>query len=350
MKRSTKVILGIILIIMIILPSILIKVRALNESEIIGEEEPDQREERDDRDDIEEGETEDVPQEGNITHHENGFMIEGMSAELTGVGRDVTLEISFLNSVMESFNFSTYVKYDPQVLEFKSVTANKDWENKMVTEDVEEGKKRISCAYDTQVIDGNIIYITFTILKDAKSTIVELIDPYMFAGMDVLDGRDMQIEIEHEPVAEGQVPDEQLPEVQIDEEKYQVVEEEGFDMSLVKMPETTTIDEFLQSVSTEGEVTIEKEDGTVVDNTEKVGTGMILKVIKDNKEVSMTLIVKQDLDGDGDTSASDLSRVVSDLTGERKLTNIEVMASDVDDDKTNTVSDLSSMVEVLANI
>ena len=63
----------------------------------------------------------------------------------------------------------------------------------------------------------------------------------------------------------------------------------------------------------------------------------------------MTLIVKQDLDGDGDTSVSDLSRVVSDLTGERELTNIEVMASDVDDDKTNTVSDLSSMVEVLAS-
>ena len=329
MKKSTKVILGILLAIIIVLPNVITNVRALDEMKDIEEE------------------TEYVPPEGNLTHHEDGFIIESKSAELTGVGRDVTLEISFLYSVMESFNFSTYIKYDPQVLEYKSVTANKDWKDKMVTEDVEEGKKRIRCAYDTQVIDGNTIYITFTILKDVESTIVELINPYMFAGMDVLDGRDMQIEIEHAPVQEGQVPDEQLPEVQIDEEKYQVVEEEGFDMSLVKMPETTTIDEFLQSVSTEGEVTIEKEDGTVVGNTEKVGTGMILKVIKDDKEVSMTLIVKQDLDGDGEASTSDLSRVVADLTGERELSTIEVMAADADDDRTNTVLDLSSMVATL---
>lgn len=150
-------------------------------------------------------------------------------------------------------------------------------------------------------------------------------------------------------------PEEPVPPVEdelyLESDIYKIGENSKYvvgDKYMTKISAETKLEDFIKNCKTNGTISVLKVDNTELKAEELVGTGMTIKVTKGDKEILLTLIVVQDLNGDGKVTVSDLSSIISKLTGDTEFTEIQVMAGDIDDNKNITVTDLSSMISRLA--
>lgn len=128
-------------------------------------------------------------------------------------------------------------------------------------------------------------------------------------------------------------------------QKYKIGENdidnyEDGDIYLDKIEPKTTAEQFKNNCETNGEITIYDKNGNVLENGDLIGTGMTLKDVKGDQSITLTLIVMGDLNGDGEATITDLTRLNMWLIGVRSSDEIELKAADVSHNGKVTVTDL----------
>lgn len=124
------------------------------------------------------------------------------------------------------------------------------------------------------------------------------------------------------------------------------VYEDG-DIYISKISRKTTLKDFLTNVETNGEIEILKPNGDKLTLDEYVGTGMTLKVTKDEKVVILKISVIGDLDGNGKITVTDLSELNKAILGTKKFEAEFALSADLNDDKKTTITDLSILSKLL---
>lgn len=124
-------------------------------------------------------------------------------------------------------------------------------------------------------------------------------------------------------------------------------EYEDGDLYLTNVQEKTTVTDFIKNLDTNGTVTVQTEAGAAVDVTKYIGSGMKVIITGTNKTVTLTAIVVGDLDGDGKSSITDLSRMNQAINQSITLKDSFKKAADVDHSGTFTISDLSRLNQYL---
>lgn len=81
------------------------------------------------------------------------------------------------------------------------------------------------------------------------------------------------------------------------------------DKYISRISKETTLNNFISNLKTNGTVKVVKEDGTELDESELVGTGMTLIITKEEEKIELKIAVMADLDGNGKVTATDLSTV-----------------------------------------
>ena len=145
-------------------------------------------------------------------------------------------------------------------------------------------------------------------------------------------------------------------ELYLKSEKYKIGEndidnyEQG-DIYLDKIEPNTTLKDFIANCDTNGDITVINSEGKELSDDDLVGTGMTMKVKRYDEEITLTLVVMGDLDGDGKVTAVDLSTLNQAILKTTKLENAEFKAADLDDSKKITATDLSTINDtILGNI
>ena len=98
----------------------------------------------------------------------------------------------------------------------------------------------------------------------------------------------------------------------------------------------TKLEEFKDSISSNTEYQIYDENGNIVKDNEKIGTGMKLKV----GSQEYTIIVKGDMNGDGRMSITDFVQIQLCSVNLQKPTEIQEMAMDINGDGKVTITDI----------
>ncbi len=104
---------------------------------------------------------------------------------------------------------------------------------------------------------------------------------------------------------------------------------------------------FIEKLKTNGEIKILKQDGTELDEKSFVGTGMILKVTKNEEKIQAKIAVKGDANGDGRVTVTDLSIINKCILGIRELKNEYKISMDFDENSKLTVTDLSELNKII---
>lgn len=140
-------------------------------------------------------------------------------------------------------------------------------------------------------------------------------------------------------------------------EKYKVGENdidnyENGDIYLDKIEPETTLSELIENCDTNGTISVINENGQTLSSDDLVGTTMTIKVTRYDEEITMTIVVMGDIDGDGKNTAQDLSELNSACLGisEVELTGARFKAADIDDSKKITVTDLAELNNTLLGI
>ena len=129
--------------------------------------------------------------------------------------------------------------------------------------------------------------------------------------------------------------------------KYKTIEE-GENKYLYRINAKTILKEFIKDIETNGIITIYKKDGTILREDEFIGTGMILKVKNESgtKEISLTLSVIGDTDGNGEVTPTDLADAIQISLGENNFNIIQKLAVDINEDNQITPTDLADMIKM----
>ena len=145
-------------------------------------------------------------------------------------------------------------------------------------------------------------------------------------------------------------------------EKYKVGEENDIDnyddgdIYLDKIEPKTTLSEFIDNCDTNGTIQVLGGDGQPIANSEFVGTGMTIKVTKNNQQIILTAVVMGDLAGneftnvaDGKITAYDLSILIDALleVPGKELSGAFYKAADLDENEKLTAFDLSTLINGL---
>ena len=111
----------------------------------------------------------------------------------------------------------------------------------------------------------------------------------------------------------------------------------------------TTLAEFIDNCDTNGVIRVYKEDGSSISKSDLVGTTMIIKVTKDNEEITMIAVVMGDIDGDGLNTAQDLSEMNKNCLGTATpmLSGTRFLAADLDDNEKISATDLSELKQAI---
>jgi len=107
--------------------------------------------------------------------------------------------------------------------------------------------------------------------------------------------------------------------------------------TMPNVAERTTAEELITSLSAYGiTATITDKDGNTLESNSKVGTGC--KVTDQSGNV-YTVIVKGDIDGNGEIDSTDYLNIKGIFIGTSKITGVYLDASDVDKDGRITATD-----------
>jgi hypothetical protein len=112
--------------------------------------------------------------------------------------------------------------------------------------------------------------------------------------------------------------------------KHYSIDTPFIDTRVAKAGTNMTVQEFIDNLESNGVMTILDSQGNQLSSTATVKTGMTLKATKGNKELTFTIVVKGDADGDGRVRAKDLDLLVKHLSEEVLLTDpIKLRALDM---------------------
>ena len=133
--------------------------------------------------------------------------------------------------------------------------------------------------------------------------------------------------------------------------KYEVAEENG-EVYIEDINPGTKIQEFIDNIETNGTMKFCKGNSEITDVNSKVQTGMIMKITLGEQETSCKLIVRGDLNGDGEMGDIDLLKLVRYQAGlDTSLNGAYLKAADVYKDGTYADNkDLLKMARVLAGL
>ena len=133
--------------------------------------------------------------------------------------------------------------------------------------------------------------------------------------------------------------------------KYEVTEENG-EVYIEDINPGTKIQEFIDNIETNGTMKFCKGNSEITDVNSKVQTGMIMKITLGEQETSCKLVVKGDLNGDGEMGDIDLLKLVRYQAGlDTSLNGAYLKAADVYKDGTCADNkDLLKMARVLAGL
>ena len=133
--------------------------------------------------------------------------------------------------------------------------------------------------------------------------------------------------------------------------KYEVTEENG-EVYIEDINPGTKIQEFIDNIETNGTMKFYKGNSEITDVNSKVQTGMIMKITLGEQETSCKLIVRGDLNGDGEMGDIDLLKLVRYQAGlDTSLNGAYLKAADVYKDGTYADNkDLLKMARVLAGL
>ena len=133
--------------------------------------------------------------------------------------------------------------------------------------------------------------------------------------------------------------------------KYEVAEENG-EVYIEDINPGTKIQEFIDNIETNGTMKFYKGNSEITDVNSKVQTGMIMKITLGEQETSCKLVVKGDLNGDGEMGDIDLLKLVRYQAGlDTSLNGAYLKAADVYKDGTCADNkDLLKMARVLAGL
>ena len=133
--------------------------------------------------------------------------------------------------------------------------------------------------------------------------------------------------------------------------KYEVAEENG-EVYIEDINPGTKIQEFIDNIETNGTMKFCKGNSEITDVNSKVQTGMIMKITLGEQETSCKLVVKGDLNGDGEMGDIDLLKLVRYQAGlDTSLNGAYLKAADVYKDGTYADNkDLLKMARVLAGL
>ncbi len=124
------------------------------------------------------------------------------------------------------------------------------------------------------------------------------------------------------------------------------------DTRIPKSGNNITIQQFIDNLDSNGVLTVWDEDGNQLPTTGKVKTKMILKANKDAQEMTFTIVIKGDADGDGRVRSKDLDKLIKHLSGEQEETDVYFLrALDMYDDGGDgriRSTDLNRFYQVLA--
>jgi hypothetical protein len=131
-------------------------------------------------------------------------------------------------------------------------------------------------------------------------------------------------------------------------DKYKIGENdidiyEENDIYLDKVEPNTTLDNFISNCETNGTIEVINEEGKKLENEDLVGTNMTMKVTRFDEEITLTLVVMGDADGNGKVTATDLSTVNQALLRKIELTGASFKAMDLDDNNRMSATDLSTI-------
>lgn len=127
----------------------------------------------------------------------------------------------------------------------------------------------------------------------------------------------------------------------ITSEKY-IVEDE----IISRIKPNTTITELRKNINASQDIVIIDKNGNILENDQKIGTGMQLKVGK----LTYTLSVIGDIDGDGEISVADLSKIKLHLIDLETLTGLELKSGNIDGIDEITLIDLAQMKLVIIDL
>ena len=96
-------------------------------------------------------------------------------------------------------------------------------------------------------------------------------------------------------------------------------------------------------------VVYDKNGNEITDLTKYVGTGMVIKATKGDEEISKTIIVVGDVNGDGQIKLLDVSKVNQHFVGKSLLDGIYLKAADMTGDGKIKLLDVSKINQAYVN-
>ena len=132
---------------------------------------------------------------------------------------------------------------------------------------------------------------------------------------------------------------------------YETTEENGVKY-IENIRPNTKIQGLIENIETNGTIKIYKGNAEITDVNSKMQTGMTIKITLGNQETSCTLVVKGDLNGDGEMGDIDLLRLVRYQAGlDTNLNGAYLKAADIYKDGTCADNkDLLKIARVLAGL
>lgn len=178
--------------------------------------------------------------------------------------------------------------------------------------------------------------------ENIKNSVIELVDIEVAGnGINVSCNTNTQINIKKAENM-GETKKEALEEINIVTEKYNVDEKYISNIST-----KTNMDQFINDLETNADdVVILKEDGSTLKRDEMIGTGMTIKLIRNNdqsKYVEYKAVVTGDVSGDGKITATDLSVLKQTVMETTKLQDEFFKAADIDESGVISATDLSEV-------
>ncbi len=263
----------------------------------------------------------------------------------------VTLRFDTFQEVKKGINaYQATFEYDKEVFEQvkeDDIKALNNWEKLKYNQETGE---LVAIKRAGTKAEEDIVQIKLKVKEDAKpqETEVGINDIVTSEGKEDLFIQDaiVKINIIKEQTEQPDNPGTDIEQGELFFKSTYKTEKEDTNIYLYKINPKTTLNNFIANCQTNGDISIYKKDGTLLGNNEFVGTEMILKVRKGQEEISMTIAVIGDTDGNGQVTPTDLSDAIHEALNGNILNKVQILATDINEDRKITPTDLAEMIKL----
>ena len=137
---------------------------------------------------------------------------------------------------------------------------------------------------------------------------------------------------------------ETAPELEVEFEEYNEINENGRKY-IENIQPKTTLEAFVagDKIKTNGAIEVIKNGEKITNSETKISTGMTLKISLNDVTIEYTIVVKGDVNGDGDSDISDIMQVNKHRLKKTQLTNEKFLAGDVNK---NDIIDINDLMKI----